>query len=52
MGYLVKSWNPWDCIEVYKKIFISKEDADEYVANYDLNKEIEEELEIIEVEMG
>jgi len=51
-GYLIISWNPWDCEITYKKVFLSKEEADEYVKKYIFNMSVQEELEIIEVEVG
>jgi len=51
-GYLVISWNPWDCKDTYKKVFIFKEEAEKYIKNYTLNYIKEEELDIFEVEIG
>lgn len=50
IGYLVTSWNPWDCQVTYKKVFLSKKEAQIYVINYNLSPD--EELAIEEVEIG
>jgi len=50
IGYLVTSWNPWDCQVLYKKIFLSRREALIYTINYNLK--IGEELTIEEVEIG
>jgi len=49
--YLVRAWNPWDCDLVDKKAFLDKNKLYKYLAEYDLNKEKEEELEVIEMEI-
>ena len=50
--YMVMSWNPWDCKDSYLKVFSNRIDACEFVVNYDINVNKEEELEIIEVDQG
>ena len=51
-GYLVISWNPWDCQDVYKKVFLDKKDLYCYLISYELNKKKDETLDIHEVEIG
>lgn len=52
-GYLIVSWNPWDCQDIYKKVFLDIDEAEAYIKSYVLdNEKEEEELEIHEVEVG
>jgi len=50
IGYLVTSWNPWDCQLVNKKLYLSIDEARNYIDAY--KKDTDEVLEIAEVEIG
>lgn len=51
-GYLVISWNPWDCEDIYKKVFLDLDEAHKYMFNYNYDDKKEEQLDIFEVEIG
>ena len=52
IGYLVILWNPWDCQDVYKRVFLDLNEALAYVGKYELDKEKDEGLRIESVEVG
>ena len=51
-GWLVISWNPWECKDIYKRVFLCHREAITYIANYNLNVDREEEIELHEVAVG
>ena len=50
IGYLIVLWSPWDGDFSHKKVFLSRQEATNYVEKYQLGRD--EELDIIEVEVG
>lgn len=52
--YMIRSWNPWDCEDIYLKVFLTKKGAEKFVKEYELNKGtiMDEEIDIIEIERG
>jgi len=52
-GYLIVSWNPWDCEDIYLKVFTDKKEAHKFITKYALTSKVrDEELELHEVEVG
>lgn len=50
MYYLVVSCNPWDCENIYKKIFDNEYSLYKYLAEYKLDTEKQEELTVHKVD--
>jgi len=50
IGYLIVSWNPWDCVDVYKKVFLTMKEVNEYKGSYKYDRD--EVLDVHEVEIG
>ncbi len=51
-GYLVVSWNMYNCSMVYLRVFLCKKECDSFIKGYKLDESIEEEITVEEVLVG